>query len=211
MGRYKPIFLGFLLVATLLCLPTFVAFAEDVEGSEGIGEYVSEAAPKGPGKVIPPGHYGLIAKYADKFLSNPPGPHRTIFAETLMDGIDDPSQADELHDFFVLDIRSKEISGRRDYDYCIKGHIPGAVWIPFEDVAKPENLVMLPADRPILIVCYTGHTASQINTILNMLGYNVWTLRFGMTSWYAKSSTAVWSPTVKQDIYGADYPVEYCP
>lgn len=209
MRNFKSMLIALLSTVVFLCSTTFFVFAED--GGEGIGEYVSEAAPHGHGAAIPAGHYGLIAKYADKFLSNPPGPHRTIFAETLMDGIDDPSQADELHDFFVLDIRSKEISGRRDYDYCVKGHIPGAVWIPFEDVAKPENLAMLPTDSPILIVCYTGHTASQINSILNILGYNAWTLRFGMTSWSAKSPTAVWSPTVKQDIYGAGYPVEYCP
>lgn len=203
MRKLKPMLFA---LVSLFCL-TFllaVAFAE-----EGVGEYVSEAAPKGPGAVIPPGHYGLIAKYADNFLGNEP--HRTIFAKTLMDGIDDPNMADEITDFFVLDIRSKEIDNRRDYDYCIKGHVPGAVWIPFEDIAKPKNLAKLPVDMPILIVCYTGHTASQINAILNLLGYNAWTLRFGMTSWYAESPTAVWSSSVKQIIYGGGYPLEFCP
>jgi rhodanese-related sulfurtransferase len=166
------------LFALVFAATPLLAAADD---EHGVGEYVREAAPHGPGAAIAPGHYGLIAKYADRFLSTPPGPHRTIYAATLMDGEDDPDTADEIYDFFVLDIR-------RPADYCA-GHIDGAVNIPFEEVAKPGNLAQLPADMPILVVCYTGHTASQINSILNLLGYNAWTLRFGMTSWKSVSST----------------------
>jgi rhodanese-related sulfurtransferase len=198
MLKGKIVLSGCLIVAIIL-LQTFAAFAEDM----GIGEYVRKAAPKGPAAAIPRGHYGLIAKYADAFLSNPPGPSRTIYAATLMDGIDVSDMADELDDFFLLDIRKPE-------DFC-KGYISGAINIPFEKVAKPENLAMLPTDMPILVICYTGHTASQINSILNMLGYNAWTLRFGMTSWRDVSSTRVWSSGVTQDIHGAGYLQEICP
>ncbi|MEW6068325.1 MAG: rhodanese-like domain-containing protein [Nitrospirota bacterium] len=195
MRKLRLILLAVLGMAIFLCSASPYGFAED--GDNGIGEYVSGAAPKGGGAVIPPGHYGVIASYADAFLSNAPGPHRTIFAETLVDGTDDPATADELYDFFLLDIRKAG-------DFC-KGHISEAVNIPFEEVARPENLAKLPTDMPILVICYTGHTASQINSILNMLGYNAWTLRFGMTSWRAVSSTAVYSSAVKQDIYGGSY------
>ncbi len=198
MRNFKSMLIALLSTAVFLCSTTFFVFADD--GGEGIGEYVSEAAPHGPGAAIPPGHYGLIAKYADKFLSNVP--HRTIYAKTLMDGVDDPALADELDDFFLLDIRTST-------DFCA-GHISGAINIPFGEVAKPENLAMLPTNMPILVICYTGHTASQINSILNMLGYNAWTLRFGMTSWREVSSTAVWSSSVKQDIYGGNYPMVMC-
>ncbi len=169
MRNFKSILIALLGTVVFLCSTTFFVFAD--EGGEGIGEYVSEAAPHGPGAAIPASHYGLIAKFADEFLSNVP--HRTIYAETLMDGIDDPNIADEITDFFLLDIR-------KSADFCA-GHISDAVNIPFEEVAKPENLFELPTDMPILVICYTGHTASQINSILNMLGYNAWTLRFGMT------------------------------
>jgi rhodanese-related sulfurtransferase len=195
MGRYVLA----VIFAVIFVVSPQLALADD---GQGIGEYVREAAPHGPGAAIAPGHYGLIAKYADRFLSNPPGPHRTIYAVTLMDGVNDPELADEIDDFFVLDIRSAA-------DYCL-GHIAGAVNIPFVEVAKPENLAQLPADMPILVVCYTGHTASQINSILNLLGYNAWTLRFGMTSWRAVSPTKVWSSGTSQDIYGAGYSMETC-
>ena|SRR4030042_5146827 len=199
MRNFRSILTALLGTVVFLCSTTFFVFAD--EGGEGIGEYVSEAAPHGPGAAIPAGHYGLIVKYADEFLSNVP--HRTIYAETLMDDIDDPNIADEITDFFLLDIR-------KTADFCA-GHISEAVNIPFEEVAKPENLAILPTDMPILVICYTGHTASQVNSILNMLGYNAWTLRFGMTSWREKSPTKVWSPSVSQDIDGGNYPMETCP
>jgi rhodanese-related sulfurtransferase len=154
----------------------------------------------------------VTACEANKFLSTPSGGHRTIYAQALVDDVDDPNNPiDDLEDFFLMDIRLPA-------DYCA-GHIPGAVNIPFLDVAKPENLAMLPIDRPILVICYTGHTASQINAILNMLGYNAWTLRFGMTSWRDETSTAVWSSdaSYKQIIYGGNhypvdsFPMEICP
>lgn len=191
-------FVVLMVVGLLVCLPV-VVFAED---GDGVGEHVREMAQSGSKPNIPLGHYGIVAKYADQFLSTPPGGSRTLYAASLVDGVDDYEKADELSDFFILDIRSAA-------DYC-KGHIAGAVNVPFASVAKPESLVQLPQDRPILVVCYTGHTASQTNAILNMLGYDAWTLRFGMTSWSAATSTKVWSSSASQTVYGGGYPVEKC-
>lgn len=186
---------GLLLMAALLLLAV-PAWSEE----EGLGETVALAAPKGATQVLPPGHYALVAAAADRFLSTPPGGHRTIYAETLMDGIDNPESADELGDFFLLDIRSKP-----EYD---KDTVPGAVNIPLPELAKAENLARLPLDKPILLICNTGHTASISNAVLGMLGYDAWTLRFGMTGWRVSTKTKVWSPKYSQDIYGAGYRVQ---
>lgn len=174
------------------------AFCED----EGLGEFVSEAAPKGATKVIPPGHFGMVASYADSFLSTAPGGHRTIYAASLVDGVDDPKLADELNDFFIVDVRTAA-------EFC-KDTVPGAVNIPLPDLAKSENLAKLPTDMPVLVVCNTGHTASIANAVLGVLGYDAWTLRFGMTGWRGVTKTKVWSPKVSQDIYGAGYGVQKC-
>ncbi len=192
-----------LMVLVVAGLLVFLPVSGLAENGEGAGEYVSELAQHGTRPNIPFGHYGIMAKYADQFLSTPPGGSRTIFAASLVDGLNVPDQADEISDFFVLDIRSAA-------DYC-KGHIAGAVNAPFANVAKPESLLLLPQDRPILVVCYTGHTASQTNAILNMLGYNAWTLRFGMTSWSAATTTKVYSSSASQSVYGGGYPVVRCP
>jgi rhodanese-related sulfurtransferase len=45
---------------------------------------------------------------------------------------------------------------------------------------KPDNLKKLPIDKEIIIVCYVGHTASQVLVLLKLLGYNAKVLKYGM-------------------------------
>lgn len=74
--------------------------------------------------------------------------------------------------FFLLDIRRK-----RDYN---KGHIKGSKNMYWKDIMKGENLTKLPRNKTILLVCYVGHTASQVLVILRLLGFNVKVLKFGL-------------------------------
>lgn len=151
--------------------------------------------------ALPPGHFALIAGYADAFLSanNGTGGLRTIFAASLVDGIDDPNKADELADFYVIDVRSNA-----DYQ---NGHIPGAVNIPLASVASPAALASLPSNKPLLVTCATGHTASIATAVLATLGYDVWTLRFGMISWKPATTMAFYAATDKQYLLGGNYPM----
>ena len=41
----------------------------------------------------------------------------------------------------------------------------------------------LPADKPIVVYCYTGHTGQAAATVLKMLGYDVANLKYGMMGW----------------------------
>lgn len=134
----------------------------------------------------------MIASRADDVLAGKTPP--TKFAEHVYDALlADPDS------FFVVDIRATG-------DYC-NGHIPGAVNIPFRTVAVPANLEMLPIDRPILVVCYTGHTASQTTMLYNLLGYEAYALRFAMLSWVDSTATKISSPTDLQDIFGGNFEV----
>ncbi len=76
---------------------------------------------------------------------------------------------------FVLDIRKTD-----DFN---KGHIDGATHIDFQAVAVPDNLKMLPKDKKIVVVCYTGNTAAQATEVLNFLGYDAVVLKYGMMGW----------------------------
>ncbi|QWV95519.1 rhodanese-like domain-containing protein [Geomonas oryzisoli] len=152
--------------------------------------------------MIPPGQFAMLAKYANAFLGTAPGGSRTIYAETLMDGVDAPNLADELNDFFLVDVRPAN-------EYCADT-VPGAINIPMNELATAENLAKLPTDKPILLICNTGHTASISTAVLGMLGYDVWTLRFGMMGWRAATKAKVWSPKSSQVVYGAGYPVQKC-
>ncbi len=187
---------------SMMVVGGLMACAVPAFSDEGLGELVSEAAPKGATKVIPPGNYAMVAKYADAFLSTPPGGHRTIYADSLMDGKDDLNLADELGDYFLLDVRTPA-------EYCA-GTVPGAVNIPMSELAKPENLAKLPKDKPILVICNTGHTASISNAVLGILGYDAWTLRFGMTGWRDATKTKVGTSASSQLIFGAGLPVQKC-
>jgi rhodanese-related sulfurtransferase len=72
------------------------------------------------------------------------------------------------------------ISCRSAADYA-NGHIPGAINIGLSSLA--ENLDKLDPDLPIYVYCYTGHTAAQATALLNMLGYDAYSLKYGMCSW----------------------------
>ncbi|HID34634.1 MAG TPA: rhodanese-like domain-containing protein, partial [Anaerolineae bacterium] len=95
-----------------------------------------------------------------------------IKAEDLYANLND---GDPDNDPFIISVRAKE-----DYE---KGHIPGAVWISPKELFTPDVLATLPDDREIVVVCYTGQTASQVTSALNMAGYDAYTLLFGMSSW----------------------------
>jgi rhodanese-related sulfurtransferase len=82
----------------------------------------------------------------------------------------------------LIDIRSAE-------DYA-KGHVKGAVNVPFAKVH--EYLDKLPADKEIVVYCYTGQTAGQTVAIMNMYGYKAKSMNLGFTTgWVGKNSFPV--------------------
>jgi rhodanese-related sulfurtransferase len=183
---------------TRLLVGVLIVFSLALSGTtvlakKGVGDYASGPAPSGRDALIPPGHYGLIASRADDVLLGNAPP--TKFAAEV-----DAA----LESFFVVDIRSAG-------DYC-KGHIPGAVNIPFRTVAMPANLEMLPTDIPILVVCYTGHTASQTTMLYRLLGYDAYALRYAMMSWVDVTRAPIWSSLeeYKQNIFGGNFELETC-
>ncbi|GAB4328562.1 MAG: hypothetical protein Kow0074_24600 [Candidatus Zixiibacteriota bacterium] len=143
----------------------------------------------------------IIAGAADDWLSSGSAPvmlSSTLYT-TLNDGI--PS-----NDPFILDIRSAS-------DYAA-GHIPGAVNVAYREVAKSSNASVYPTDRKIVVVCYTGHTASQVTAWLGAMGYDATCLKFGMSSW---TLDTVYNPSVLTnrpfdvDVDCGDYPVSTSP
>ncbi len=135
--------------------------------------------------------YKHIAKRAETFLEHG---YRTIYAHDLK------KRMNKGEKLFLLDIRLSE-------NYAV-GHIPGAINVEFIDAMEPHNLALLPKDgTPIIVICYTGHTASQLNSILNLMGYNARTLRFGMMSWNALTKMSVWFSRDSQEVQGGAFPL----
>jgi rhodanese-related sulfurtransferase len=110
-----------------------------------------------------------VAGAADAYFSEGP---RTIQATDLFENLND---GDPENDPYIISLRSAE-------DYA-KGHIPGAVNMNVKELFSLDNLATIPPDRDVVVVCYTGQTASQATAALNMLGYEAYSLLHGMSSW----------------------------
>lgn len=94
-------------------------------------------------------------------------------AQDLFDNLND---GDTSNDPFIISVRSP--------DHYAIGHIPGAINIPWTQVALEENLAKIPTDRMVVVYCYTGHTGAIAAGVLGALGYhNVVNLKFGMAGW----------------------------
>lgn len=74
-------------------------------------------------------------------------------------------------DLFILDIRQPDVYK--------KGHIKGAINLPWGTDAIPENLDKLPGDKTIYVYCYTAQTANQTVALLNFAGFEAKSVRFG--------------------------------
>ncbi|MFO8102052.1 MAG: rhodanese-like domain-containing protein [Dehalococcoidia bacterium] len=105
-------------------------------------------------------------------------------AEILMAAAENVSTsiiaATDLNDMIANDEAPFIVSVRKPDAYAA-GHIPGAINIGWGALA--DNLDKLPPDEPIVVYCYTGQSAAQATAMLQMLGYDAQSLKFGMCSW----------------------------
>lgn len=96
-----------------------------------------------------------------------------ITAKALFDNLND---GDASNDPFIISVRKPE--------HYAKGHIPGAINIPWTQIALEENLAKIPTDRQVVVYCYTGHTGAIATSVLGALGYhNVTNMKYGMAGW----------------------------
>jgi len=79
-------------------------------------------------------------------------------------------------DFLVVDVRPNPA----EYP---QGHIPGSIYIPYNEILKPDNLAKLPKDKKVVLVCVTGQTQNLPVVALRALGYDARTMQFGYAAW----------------------------
>ena len=124
--------------------------------------------PGGPYELPTPLAASVVGA-AEAYFSGGP---KTIQAADLYENLND---GDAENDPYIISLRSAE-------DYA-KGHVPGAVNMDVKAMFTAENLATIPSDKDVVVICYTGQTASQATAALNMLGYEAYSLMFGMSSW----------------------------
>jgi rhodanese-related sulfurtransferase len=85
-----------------------------------------------------------------------------------------------------------EINGNAD-DYFIinyfaaapydAGHLPGSVrFQPNEAFRADKLLSTIPTDKKVVVYCFTGQTSAQVIAYLNALGYDAYSLLFGVNA-----------------------------
>ena len=162
-----------------------------------------------PTSVRRSSEFEVIREAADAYLSA--GKSLNISAQDLHDSIltDQLRRAIGVERYdpslfrlgpIIIDVRSPDSEMP---DVYAAGHIPGAIHIPWHQIARWKNLRSLPTDRQIVVYSSTGQTGSQVTAILNVLGYDAVNLKWGITSWindvdvapgrYNKARDTVWS------------------
>lgn len=122
-----------------------------------------------------PAHAGegpTVQQAADTFLRGVPDDSYLITAEKLLERLKTGGK-----DFVIVDVR---IPKEKTYD---QGHIPGAISLGYPTIAIQENLAKLPKDKDIILYCNTGHEENKVLTVLRMLGYRAYGLKWGYMSW----------------------------
>lgn len=90
------------------------------------------------------------------------------------------------------DLSSKWIMDIRGATDFATAHIDGAHNVAFKDILTAANQ----ADKPILVVCYTGQTACYATSLLRLYGkHDAQALKWGMSGWNAQFDK--WTPNCK--------------
>ncbi|MFZ5997207.1 MAG: rhodanese-like domain-containing protein [Nitrospirota bacterium] len=140
--------------------------------------------------------YKAVQKVAEGFMSTVPADGYHIPAEDVLKRIQSGK-----NDFIIVDVRMPK---DKKYD---QGHLPGAIHIGFKEIAKPENLAKLPKDKDVIVHCDTGHEQNKVLTVLRMLGYKAYDMKWGYMSWKTSTPTGLTIKAIEGSILN-NYPVE---
>jgi len=139
------------------------------DAAKNQGDYKVETDVPTPGSYDPPALENTASSDADDIV--------LAAAKTVSDKY---ILASDLNMKIAEDEDMTIISCRSAADYAA-GHIPGAINIGLG--ALVDNLDKIDPDNPVYVYCYTGHGAARGAALLQMLGYDAYSLKFGMCSW----------------------------
>lgn len=180
------------------------AGTKDVEGDERAVEEVAQEAtlecdpPCGEGFECKDGQCVKVEPPPDEFqilisyLEGEGGDYMNTKAPKVIDAVEVMSEG--LDTWKILDIREADKYGPDENgewklapngipDYY-DGHIEGAVFVPLKDIVAYAQENLDKADQ-VLVVSHTGHDAGHAVLALNLLGYDAYSLNWGMSSWNA--------------------------
>ena len=96
-----------------------------------------------------------------------------VYPKALADNLEDGNPANDPQ---IISVRSAP--------HYAGGHIPGAINIPYQQVANlAVHTKFVDPSKPVAVYCYTGHTGSLSAMALGILGYNAKDILWGMNGW----------------------------
>lgn len=113
--------------------------------------------------------FALLRQASDDYLKNrqsAPLDAQAVYEKTVLQG--DPA-------YYLVDIRSDE--------HYAKHHIPGSVHIAYADAWRSNKTDLLPRDKKIVIIDYSGHSSSQVAAYWSLLGLDAVAMQHGMAGW----------------------------
>jgi rhodanese-related sulfurtransferase len=95
--------------------------------------------------------------------------------------------------FHIIDIRTDSW-----FEY---GHIKGAINVKAEGLLSYFENKIKPTDfDKIVLVCYSGQSASYYTSLLRLAGYqNAYSMKWGMSSWREDFADNAWNKNIKND------------
>jgi len=137
--------------------------------------------------VDPPDEFETLLKYLESnpnFITDDALP--IIDAEEVKNNLKNPK-------YHVIDIRTDSW-----FEY---GHIKGAKNLKAENLLSYFESDIVPANfDKIVIVCYSGQSASYFAGLLRLAGYtNVYSMKWGMSSWREDFAKDSWLKNVNND------------
>lgn len=137
-----------------------------------------------------------VKKFNDILMKGPDEKHWQVKA----DDVDAWLKAKKT-DFLIVDVRANP-PGQQG------GKIPGAIYIPYNEILKAENLKKLPKNKKIILVCVTGQTQNLPIVALRALGYDARTMSFGHSAWIKGYLGANLMQQAIQNAAAKNFPVE---
>lgn len=130
-------------------------------------------------------HFELLQQASEEYLQN--ADFETVTSEAVFNMVTFGSE----EEFQLVDVR--------DPVTFASGHIKGSVNIAYAETANLKKISNLSKDKKIIVICYSGHTASQVVALWNMLGYDAIVMENGMGSWTKDTTLASAIPTTTLD------------
>jgi rhodanese-related sulfurtransferase len=88
------------------------------------------------------------------------------------------------------------------------GKMHGAIFIPYNEILKADNLAKLPKNKKVVLVCVTGQTQNLPVVALRALGYDARTMAFGHAAWIKGYFGAQFMQQAIQNAGAKNFPVE---